>query len=157
MDPEAELSFVPVELPEAPSLDYEDLTHETALGVPEVLAHSGPGGPIRWVRWSGGDPAVDRPLVSLERRGEDGEWSPALRLSGAAIDSRGPEIELLLETEPSYDDEKFLEERSFFWTARMPAVFSVTPAGGQLQGTYRFVINGSRPEVYDLTGSAFDL
>ena len=51
-----------------------------------------------------GDPAVDQPLVTLERRDENGDWAPATHASGAVVDSRGPEIELLLEVHPAHAD-----------------------------------------------------
>ena len=54
---------------------------------------------------------TDAPRVKLEWMVGD-EWTPALHASGKPIESDGPEIERLLETEPTYDEALNLPSRT---------------------------------------------
>ena len=155
-DDAVDLDFTPLHLPPDPALDYEPLVDERALGEPAVEAQSPEGADQVWIEWVGGGPLTDAPRVHLQKQVET-NWVDVVHPSGQAITSGGPEIELLLTVEPSYEAQLEYSERIFRWTARMPRIFSVTPPGGQLTGTYRFIIEGVSGEAYRLVGAPFSL
>ncbi|MGM0576888.1 MAG: neutral/alkaline non-lysosomal ceramidase N-terminal domain-containing protein [Myxococcota bacterium] len=156
VDPEAPLAFEPVDLEAWDSQQWDDLSFEEAEGAAEIVTQPTSSGEVRTVSWNGGHPAVDEPVVALERQ-EGEEWQAVTYPSGHAFDSRAGHIETSLAPEPSWKEEPSLDARTFVWTARLPARFSVTPAGGQLEGTFRFVIRGERPDSYELVSEPFDL
>jgi neutral ceramidase len=156
IEPEAPL-VAPAEALEnaTESLSYPALSWETAEGAPSILGEPTLIAGVWTLTWRGGDPAIDHPLVVVEREAADGLWGPATYPSARPIDSRGPELELSLTTEPSYDDALSLEARTFLWTAQLPASFSV-PAPLSLTGRLRLIITGTQPEPYTLITAAFD-
>lgn len=156
LDPEAELSFPVPDIDYGPPKRFDVMAFEEALGDPVIEAQPSSDGPVREATWLGGDPAVDFPVVSVERQ-EGGEWVPQLRANGSQLSSNGGEIELRLLPEPNYPETVGLAPRKFHWTAALPARFSVPPVGGQYEGTMRFVIEGTRPEAYRIVGEAFEL
>lgn len=130
-------------------------------GTPEMIAQPGgeePDGeaePVRAVTWIGGNPAEDFPVVRLERRGDDGSWSPVRYPSGKPFTSRSLRIELTVEPDPPYGTDA--EARTYRWTAKLPTQPSVPPAGGDLEGTLRFAVEGTRGDGYALTSEPFEL
>jgi len=74
--------------------------------------------------WGGGDPAVDRPGVLLERETGQGEFEPVLLENGRPYDDAGPEIAVLYEDESRW---------SAFW--EVPWDFP--------EGTYRLTVRGA--------------
>ena len=151
---DTELGFEPVTEPRVPSLQYGPLEDERPLGVPAIQAQSTPDEEIIWVRWIGGGPVSDTPRVHLEHAVEE-VWTPFTYPHGGPVDSGGPEIELLLAVEPSYEDALNLEERTFYWTARMPSRFRVEPSFGHPRGTFRFRIEGQHAASYELFSEPF--
>jgi len=141
-----------LETPDA-SLDYDDLPWEDAEGTAEITQQPVDVEGVWEMTWRGGDPAVDAPRVTVQRQ-IDGAWVPATYPSGRIIDSRGPEIELSLTTEPAYSEAMHRDSRTFLWTARLPSAFAV-PAAEALSGQLRLVVEGTRPEPYSLTSEPF--
>jgi len=150
------LGFEPLPEPRVESLQYDPLVDETPLGTPAIDAQSEPGADTVWVRWLGGGPIDDTPRVTLQHQVED-VWVPFTYPHGGPVHSGGPEIELLLAVEPSYDDAIALESRTFRWTARMPSRFQVLPSFGQPQGLFRFAIEGQHIAPYQLNSEPFQL
>jgi hypothetical protein len=147
------LPFEPVPLDPFVQTFAEDLRVETALGAVAVVEQPVEGSSVMTASWNGGDPATDLPIVTLEVK--DGEsFVPYLRKNGAPLESNGPEIEVSLTTEPTYQESIGVTARVFRWTARMPTVFSVVPGAGQVEGVLRFRVNGHRPEAYEVTTDA---
>ena len=136
------------------SLTYAPLSHEAADGDASVVQEPTLSQGVWTFSWRGGDPAIDSPRVSIEVQ-QDGIWQPARYDSGRPIDSRGPEIEASLITEPSYSEALSLESRSFIWSAKLPHRFAV-PGPSSLQGTLRFVVQGQRPASYMLESALFE-
>ena len=155
LDPTSPLPFTPLDLPPFDALHYDDLPFEAALGEPEVTAQPVGSADIIMVSWVGGDSAVDFPVVALEADQGGGVWAPVTHASGAAVTSRGPEIELGFAPDPSYDDTLHTDARTFHGTAKLPSRFAVPPTWGQPQGSYRLAIEGTRPAPYVLTSAAF--
>ena len=154
LDPEAPLHSPAPTLDESSvSLSYPPLEYEGAEGEVSIVEEPALVDGVWTFTWLGGDPAVDHPAVSVEL-GEGDSWAPARYLSGRHVDSKGPEVELALETQPSYGEAKSLEQRTFLWTARLPQSFRV-PGPASLKGQLRFVVKGTRPEPYTLTSGAF--
>ncbi|MGB0589332.1 MAG: neutral/alkaline non-lysosomal ceramidase N-terminal domain-containing protein [Myxococcota bacterium] len=156
VEPDSALFAPPAEIEESTTpLSYDALSWEEAEGEAEIIEGPSLIDGVWTLTWSGGDPAVDEPLVAIERQGEDGQWDRATYANDKAIDSRGPEIELALETAPTYAEAMSLESRSFLWTARLPATFRV-PAATSLTGRLRFIVTGTQPSAYTFTTAAFD-
>ena len=161
MDPSRPLSFQPIPLPPSDEITPEEIMYEEALG--EVSWHKQPTRDDQglWsAEWVGGDPAVDAPRVILEYatrdQGDEIErWSPLTHASGLIWSSDGPEIELSLRVEPTYDERPEQEGRLFYWQVSMPERFSVLPSNGQPSGIFRWVITGQRPEGYQLESAPF--
>jgi hypothetical protein len=151
--PDQSLPFEPVALDPIVPESFGDLRVETALGDAAVLEEPVQGADVMTATWSGGDPAIDLPTVTLEVEVE-GVFTPYLRKNGLALTSRGPEIEVSLTTEPTYQASIGVTPRTFRWTAKMPTRFSVVPGAGQPAGRLRFRVLGARPEAYELTTEA---
>ncbi len=155
LDPSATYDFPVLESHWTGPAKHTDWVTEQALGEPAITEQPTSDGGLRVVRWVGGDPAVDPAVVALEQE-VDGDWQPVLRDNGARLTSDGPEIDVTLSVDPKYGGFK-AEPRTFTYTARLPALFSVPPLGGQPTGTFRFVVEGQRPEAYTLTSEPFTL
>ena len=153
---EQPLGFTPAAVAGGPSLQYDPLEAEAPQLEPVVDGQSAAGENTVWVRWVGGGPVTDAPRVSLEHQVDD-EWIPFVYPHGGPVHSGGPEIELLLSVEPTYEDVLVLEARTFRWTARMPSRFSVMPSFGQPEGMFRFVIEGHHQAPYELVSAPFAL
>ncbi len=99
------------------------------------------------LRFVGGDPWFGTPVVSLERA-EGENWAPVLRPNTTPVTSDDYEMQLLLEPDPPYqrrewEADRRPTERSFHWTAQLPAL---RPFGGGPElsgGTFRFVARGT--------------
>ena len=150
------LGFEPALPPRQAALQYEPLVDEMPLGRPAIESQSEAGADVVWVRWIGGGPIEDTPRVALEKR-VDEEWVPFSYPHGGPVHSGGPEIEILLEVDPSYDDALNIDARTFMYTARMPSRFSVMPSFGQPQGTFRFTVEGQHTSPYQLESQPFVL
>jgi hypothetical protein len=155
------LSFRPIPLPLVDDITPEEIIYEEALG--DVSWTSQPTRDERGVwsaEWIGGDPSVEAPLVILEyatftQEGDVESWSPLTHASGLLWSSDGPELEVSLRVEPTYDDRSEQEGRLFYWRVSVPERFSVMPSIGQLNGTFRWVVTGNRPDPYQLESDAF--
>jgi len=156
VDPEAGLGFEPVASTWGEARRYDDYPIEPSLEAAAVVEEPAAEGDLRAVAFYGGDPALGAPRVTLEVL-EGETWAPVRHPSGRPWSSLGPEIELQLAVDPAYRDAAHPFPRRFLWTARLPARMSVPPAGGQLEGTFRFVVEGLMPEPFALTSGDFDL
>jgi hypothetical protein len=153
-DPDADLGFEPVDFDFGPPLEFPPYDIEPAMGAIEMVEEPPFDGRVKQIDFLGGDPALGTPVVALERQNPHG-WETVLRPNGSVLDSTGPEIVLSLAVEPTYESDKGPIPRVFHWTARMPTRFSVPPAGGQLQGTFRLLIKGKTPDDYALQSQPF--
>ncbi|MFZ5476450.1 MAG: neutral/alkaline non-lysosomal ceramidase N-terminal domain-containing protein [Myxococcota bacterium] len=88
--------------------------------------------------WAGGDPAVDYPQVTLQRRGEDGSWSDVLTAAGRPV-SLGPDILLAHTPDPLNPPEA---TQTHTWYAAWQAVGHVADRAGLPLGTYRLHVAG---------------
>jgi hypothetical protein len=91
----------------------------------------------------GGDPAVDLPRVSLERRAESGAWQSVLLPSGRLLTDRGVEMILSHTPDPLHADAG--AARDFYWLVEWQAVThhpSLDHVGGLPEGEYRLVARG---------------
>lgn len=155
------LSFIPLPLPAPEPFEEKELSYERPLSAPSWLSEVRLDEQGLWVAsWAGGDPAVDQPVVTLERSVEEGEaltWEPVRHLSGLAWSSDGMELQLSLSVDPPYTESLFLEERTFQWKVMFPNTFSVTPSAGQLNGQFRVKVTGKLPDPYSLTSEPFTI
>lgn len=161
IDNSSPLSFLPVPLPVVEQIEPVTLRHEIAQNEASWLDTPTMEEGIWTAEWYGGDPAIDFPVAHLQKwiilDEENGEWQDVVHRSGKIWSSRDAEIELSLRVDPSYEDSLTLETRTFIWRLRMPSIYSVMPSNGQLQGRYRWIVIGKRPENYTLESSAFDI
>jgi neutral ceramidase len=116
------------------------------------------------VAWIGGDPGVDFPLVTLERRGGDGSWSPVLTAAGRTI-TGGPDILVAHTPDPQYPPEATQTHR---WWAAWQAVGHVHERAGVPAGVYRLHVAGNTfdggattwpwpASPYELTSAEFEV
>lgn len=89
--------------------------------------------------WSGGDPGVDFPSVTLQRRNEDGIYVDVLTAAGRPVTS-GPDILVTTTPDPLYPAES---PQSYTWYAAWQAVGHVENRTGLPVGTYRLHIDGN--------------
>jgi len=162
MDSSLPMSFRPLSLPELEPFEEVDLPHERALSAPSWLIAPELDERGLWsASWAGGDPAVDAPLVRLERlvsaEGAEPEWETVRHASGLPWSSQGMELQLSLSVDPPYTSSLELEERSFKWRVELPQTYAVEPSIGQLSGQLRFVVSGELPEPYELVSEGFEL
>lgn len=90
--------------------------------------------------WQGGDPGVDLPTVTLERRSDGGAWSPVTTHAGRHVNDTLPDI--LLVHLPSPDDAA--DDQTHWWWAGWQAVGHVLDRAGVPEGTYRLHVQGRR-------------
>lgn len=140
---------------------------ETDAGVqPELYA----GGTVPRVQglvqmaWIGGDPGVDFPIVTLERKGDDGSWSPATTAAGRPV-RMGPDILVATTPDPLAPADV---EQTHYWWAAWQAVGHVEDRAGLALGTYRLVVSGQTwtgegatypwgTEDYEVVGAEFEV
>jgi len=161
LDATRPLSFRPLPLPPADDVSSEQIVYEEALGlVSWNLEPTRDDRGIWSAEWIGGDPSVETPLVILEyaiinQAGDVESWVPLTHTSGLIWNSDGPEMEISIRVDPTYDDRPEQEGRLFYWSVRMPERFSVLPSSGQLEGLFRWVVTGTRPDEYQLESPPF--
>lgn len=156
------LSFRPLPLPEQEPFDEVELTHERALNAPNWLTQPTLSELGLWESsWAGGDPAIDHPIVTLERGTETEAdqltWQPVEHQSGLVWSSEGMELQIVLSVDPPYTESLSLEERTFMWRVTLPNTYAVAPSIGQLNGLLRFRVNGTLPEPYELLSEPFTI
>lgn len=88
--------------------------------------------------WVGGDPAVDYPIVTLERMEDDGSFATVLTQSGRPL-RLGPDILLTHTPTPLYPPEA---EQTHMWYAAWQAVGHIGERAGLPTGTYRLHVEG---------------
>lgn len=88
--------------------------------------------------WIGGDPAVDYPVVTLEKQAEDGSWAEVLTHAGRPI-SLGPDILLTTTPTPQAPATSYNEHH---WYAAWQAVGHDLDRTGVEEGTYRLHVIG---------------
>lgn len=114
---------------------------ETDAGVQPELTAAGAVPRVQGLvqmAWIGGDPGVDYPIVTLERKGDDGTWSPATTAAGRPV-RMGPDI--LVATTPDPLAPADIEQTHYWWAA-WQAVGHVEDRAGLPLGTYRLVVSG---------------
>jgi len=156
VNPDSTLAFEPVDFRWGTLVPYAPLNIEEALGAAAVSVEPAVADGVIEASWVGGDPAADHPVVTLQKDTGGGTFEDVTRSNGSVVTNYGPEMEIYLAVEPRYPQQKF-GARTFTWTVKLPTVFSVPLDWGPLQGTYRFVIEGTRPDAYSLTTAAFDI
>ena len=114
------------------------------------------------VTWTGGDPWIDHPGLTLEVQDETtGEWAPFLRDNGTPFTNDAYEFHLGLATDPTYAQRKTHTERTFFWWAELPLMRIQPTTTAPLVGTFRLRIEGRNgtadgPEAgYGVTSAPF--
>ncbi len=111
--------------------------------------------------WIGGDPALDRPHVLLQRRSRDGRHRDVRLRSGRPFDDRTHRIVLVYRPEPIQAPPEAIERHR--WRAYFQVVEdlpSVASAAGFRAGTYRFRVegrafDGSEVVDYELVSDPF--
>jgi hypothetical protein len=88
--------------------------------------------------WIGGDPAVDYPVVTLEKQAEDGSWAEVLTHAGRPT-SLGPDILLTTTPTPQAPATSYNEHH---WYAAWQAVGHDLDRTGVEEGTYRLHVLG---------------
>jgi hypothetical protein len=94
---------------------------------------------VAQLTWEGGDPSVDDPRVSLERRAEDGSWAAVTTEAGRPITEALPDILLVHLPDPLYP---YAEPQSHTWWASWQVVGHVVDRAGVPEGTYRLRVEG---------------
>ena len=166
VDPGFELSFEPKELklyePQALNL-Y--LPMANANGAPEPLeqppAEVAAGAMVHF-KWLGGDPWPKNPIVRIEEE-VDGQWQDlVLPTNGRVVDSSSYRIVVHMDMDPTWlDVGKVSVARDWIWTADFATARNVPAPGGTLEGTYRFVVDGTWAddggvlETYQITSEPF--
>jgi len=156
MDPDAGLSFSPIELElSATALSYEALEIPPFQGAPEIVEQpSIDEERVLSARWIGGPPEEDMPVVSLERE-TDGVWSPVLRGNGSVLDSRGPEMVIRLEPTPPYGEPS--EARTYEWLLWLGLDRVAASDVDGIAGVHRLRVTGRSGEPYELFSEGLEL
>jgi len=116
-------------------------------GAPDALqqppAQAAAGEMIHF-QWLGGDPWPRNPMVHIEEQ-VGGQWHDlALPTNGRVVDSSWYRIVLHMDMDPTWEDVgKVSEPRDWIWTADFATARNVPAPGGTLDGTYRFVVDGT--------------
>jgi neutral ceramidase len=114
--------------------------------------------------WEGGDPAVDFPVVVLERQ-EGSEWSPVVTPGGRVVDTSLADIVVVWNPDPLYPVDAEQDHR---WWAAWQAVPSTGDRLALEVGTYRLRVTGQRftggvttypwpSEPYEVVGEPFEV
>jgi neutral ceramidase len=88
--------------------------------------------------WRGGDPGVDLPLVTLQRKSDGGTFEDVLTAAGRSVTS-GPDILLTVTPDPLYPAD---EAQNWTWYAAWQAVGHSAPRTGLPEGVYRLHVEG---------------
>ena len=118
-----------------------------ANGAPEALQQPPAevvAGEMVHFQWLGGDPWPRNPIVHIEEK-VDGEWQDlTLPSNGRVVDSSWYRIVLHMDMEPTWKEVgKVSVARDWIWTADFASARNVPTPGGTLDGTYRFVVDGT--------------
>lgn len=116
------------------------------------------------VAWSGGDPGVDNPNVTVERL-VDGTWQAHTMRSGRPVTEDGHDIILAHTPDPLYPAEF---DQTHYWWAVWQTVDHFHDRAGLPLGTYRLKVEGHRyvggnetwpwdKEPYELTSDEFEI
>mgnify|MGYP002818541685 CR=1 FL=1 len=149
------------EVPEEPPLwtpDDVPVALETPSRVPRVQG-------LVQLAWQGGDPRVDRPVVTLEHQ-VDGEWTAVLTRSGRPLTDRHADILLAWTPDPLKTEDAPDGDRNHRWWAEWQAVSHWHDPAGLPEGNYRLVARGQHftgdetawpwsTTPYEVTGDAF--
>ena len=161
--------WLPMKQPDSTPLagtDLEELVEDFFIPLP-VEAQLQPSAEMPRVQglaqfsWQGGDPAVDAPLVTIERE-EDGEWVELKTPSGRLISEKLPDILLTHTPTPLYPADA---EQEHHWWAGWQTVGTLEKMGLPA-GNYRFHVYGHRypggndcwpwdKEEYDIVSAEF--
>ncbi len=124
-------------LTEAPEGLWLPLGIPADLSTPAVVPRV--GGMVQ-LGWLGGDPAVDSPIVTLQRQ-KDGVWADVLDGSGRPVSEAGHDILLVWLPTPLYPAEG---PQTHAWVALWQAVGHGADRRSLEEGTYRLMVNGQR-------------
>lgn len=116
--------------------------------------------------WYGGDPAVDRPRVTLQHEQDDGSWAAVTTASGREINEIFSDILVSYTPNPL---SPFTDDQQHQWWAGWQAVGHVQDRLGVPEGTYRLHVAGLRytggnanwpwtnTEAYEVEGPSFEV
>lgn len=93
------------------------------------------------VRFTGGDPWLGTPVVTLESDAGQG-FGPHETVSGMPLTSLGPYATLDLAVEPAYETTTVPTTREFLWIARIPTTREIWTPGFPLKGRFRVRAEG---------------
>lgn len=166
-DPRKALPFAPAEPLATPEpYDFEALPVTPSPAPAAVLADLDPAvaaqaDGVLEMTFSGGDPWLGAPVVTLERQAAGGGWEAVATADGRPVDSDGEVMTLRLAPDPPYIDRR-ATVRTFSWTVRLPVTrrwgggpdLSAGPL--RLAARGRMLIEGSdEPTGYDLASATF--
>jgi hypothetical protein len=110
--------------------------------------------------FEGGDPWLGNPVVTLEKRNDDGTFAPVTTLDGRPVTSDAYVMVLHLEPDPPYTQDA--EARHFRWTVRLPVRRPVGGGPALEGGAFRLVARGraqvagaATPVDYELPSAVF--
>ncbi|MFH1531444.1 MAG: neutral/alkaline non-lysosomal ceramidase N-terminal domain-containing protein [Pseudomonadota bacterium] len=166
VDPAFELSFVPKELTlyeKQPLQLY--LPMANANGAPAALQQPPAevtAGEMIHFQWLGGDPWPRNPVVHIETQ-VDGQWQDlTLPTNGRVVDSSWYRIVIHMDMDPPWKAVGGISiPRDWIWTADFATARNVPTPGGTLDGTCRFVVDGTWSDgggvlkEYQLTSEPF--
>ncbi len=109
---------------------------EPELGPPAELARL----QIAQMQWSGGDPAVDLPVVTVEEL-VDGIWRPVSTPSGRPVTNAMPDLLTVYTPSPLSPVE---DAQEHLWWVAWQAVAHTGDRAGLPRGLYRLVVEGQR-------------
>jgi neutral ceramidase len=143
-NPAAPLSFVPAAVPAwvpGASRPYAPARSLVRGTVVTDLPAGAAAGDLLTFRWTGGDPWVDRPEVTLQRDAGDGTFE-VVRSGGVPVDQRGYRVLLQVAPDPAWSAAA-PGGRTFTWTATVrTAVRMPAPEPGSLEGRLRLAVSG---------------
>lgn len=165
-DPERRLPFREPPAPPVPGpYDIEPRALLRSAVEPQVLADVPPAaepGALVEYAFAGGDPWPGNPVVTLERRLEDGTFEPVRTPDGRPVTTDGYEMTLHLDPDPPYTEEA--DARTFRWTVRLPTIRTYGGGPALRGGTFRLVARGKAhvagapdPVDYTLESGSFSV
>jgi hypothetical protein len=165
--PDAELSFSVVAIPEIYECMDTEFDFEESLDLaqwstqPMISINDQQVKGLVQATFIGGDPAIDAPLVWLEKEtslDQVSVWQPYTHQSNLVWKSEDGYLTLSLSPDPPYSEAMKLDARRYYWHVYMPIQRKVRPANGQLpSGRYRFVAKGKQPTEYQIESNSFDI
>ncbi|MGM0576965.1 MAG: neutral/alkaline non-lysosomal ceramidase N-terminal domain-containing protein [Myxococcota bacterium] len=149
LDPEEALDFAPTSAPPAPPTDggpYAPATSESFGEIVEDLPAEAVAGDTLRLSWTGGDPWLDVPEVTLLREDPDtGKLAPVVA-GGRPVDHRDYRTVVGLDVAPSWREVPAPAEdppaRTFTWDVRLRTAVRIPAPEQALTGRFRLRVRG---------------